>query len=303
MAMLQYCGISPKMIHTQVAAGTLVRLRRGVFVAAAAMPSDDVGRHLIRARAEQAVHPQAVVSHASAALAWNLPFPGFGHWTQQPVSVTLPSGGSDRSRTGEVIRHIGPLPRSAIRQHHGYAVTSVSRTAVDLTARLNLPESLALMDAAARVLVESYVGVARRRDYLNSRMVEAARAELRESAVQIGAAAIRPVIELVQPARESAAESLSAGYLHLASLPEPEYQARIVTASGTFYPDCLWRERRLIGECDGVVKYADPHAYGQEKLREQALRDAGYAMVRWLAKEIMAEPAAVVERVRRALGE
>ena len=39
-----------------------------------------------------------------------------------------------------------------------------------------------------------------------------------------------------------------------------------------------------------------------EKEREQLLRDLGYRMVRWLAKEIMLTPELVVARVARALG-
>jgi very-short-patch-repair endonuclease len=38
-----------------------------------------------------------------------------------------------------------------------------------------------------------------------------------------------------------------------------------------------------------------------EKEREQVLRDLGYRFVRWLAKEIMLQPAVVMERIARAL--
>ena len=109
-------------------------------------------------------------------------------------------------------------------------------------------------------------------------------------------------ISLVEPARESPAESLSAGNFELAGLPRPVFQARIVTPRGTFFPDCLWEAERLVGECDGAVKYARAEAYVEEKEREQALRDLGYRLVRWLAKEIMTRPDVVVARVARELG-
>jgi very-short-patch-repair endonuclease len=57
-----------------------------------------------------------------------------------------------------------------------------------------------------------------------------------------------------------------------------------------------------VGECDGAVKYVDAHGYVNEKEREQVLRDLGYRIVRWLAKEIMLTPQVVVERIARALG-
>jgi hypothetical protein len=160
---------------------------------------------------------------------------------------------------------------------------------------------LVILDAAARKLCERYIVAPRRSDYTNPRLTAAARDELRKVAgVRPGSGLLR-AIALVDPARESAAESLSAGHFELAGLPRPVFQARIPTARGTFYPDCLWEGERLIGECDGAVKYARAEAYVQEKEREQALRDAGYRIVRWLAKETMTAPEEVVARVARKL--
>ena len=84
-------------------------------------------------------------------------------------------------------------------------------------------------------------------------------------------------------------------------LPLPACQAEIRTPGGSLFPDFLWEEQRLIGEVDGAVKYLSAQAYVLEKEREQALRDAGYGIVRWLAKEIMLDPAAVMARIARAL--
>lgn len=134
-------------------------------------------------------------------------------------------------------------------------------------------------------------------------MAHAARAQLTAAAREKRRPSLVEVIASVDPARESVAESLSAGHFILAGLPTPTYQARIVTTVGTFFPDCLWRDHGLIGECDGAVKYTDPSAHVREKEREQALRDAGFGMVRWLAREIMATPEVVVERVSRALSQ
>jgi len=57
----------------------------------------------------------------------------------------------------------------------------------------------------------------------------------------------------------------------------------------------------LIGECDGAIKYTDPQSIVAEKEREQLLRDLGYRIVRWLAKEIMTRPDIVLARIERAL--
>jgi hypothetical protein len=290
------------MIQTQLRGGGVIRLRRGVFLAASVWPSDRGLRHQLLARAEVAANPDAVISHGSAAVFWGLPFPGFGDWVGAPVSVTLPAGEGYRGARGSAVHHVAALTAEDLaRDAAGYPVTNVPRTAVDLAATLDLPAALAILDAAARLLCASYVTEARRRDYANPGMVQAARAQLTHVALAKRRPSLVEVIEIVDPARESVAESLSAGHFALAGLPTPSYQARIVTTAGTFFPDCLWRDHGLIGECDGAVKYADPSAHVREKEREQALRDAGFRMVRWLAKEIMTTPGVVVERVRRAL--
>jgi very-short-patch-repair endonuclease len=81
----------------------------------------------------------------------------------------------------------------------------------------------------------------------------------------------------------------------------PEFQAKIVTSRGTYYPDCYWREARLIGECDGAIKYSTRDAVVAEKVREQVLRDEGNRFVRWLGGEIMSRPGEVMTRIARAL--
>jgi hypothetical protein len=295
-------GVTDGMIRSQLGSGRLVVLRKGVYLAASAWPGDAAGQHLARAHAEQAVNAEAVLSHQSAALTWGLPNPGFEAWPDLPPSVTLPTGGHS-SRTTTTVHHVGPLPAAQVqRDALGYAVTSPARTAVDLAAGSPLPEALVVLDAASRLICEAMVPALRRRDLANPRLVAAAADLLAEAADTVRAGRLREVLPLVNPARESAAESLTAGHLVLAGLPRPVYQARILTQRGVLYPDCLWEEERLIGECDGAVKYADAAAYVAEKEREQILRDAGYRIVRWLAKEIMLQPLVVVDRIARALG-
>jgi hypothetical protein len=113
--------------------------------------------------------------------------------------------------------------------------------------------------------------------------------------------ALAAAINRCDPGRESPAESLSAGWFAVAGLPTPLFQPPVDTPFGTLYPDCLWPEARLVGECDGAIKYADARGYVNEKEREQVLRDLGFRIVRWLAKEIMLDPQRVVERVARNL--
>lgn len=291
------------MIRAQLRGGGLRRLRQGVYLATSAWPTEPASQHLARARAEVAANPAAVISHESAALVWGLPFPSFGDWADAPASVTLPSGEGYRGSRRAATHHVATLPREVVtRDPAGYAVTTIARTAIDVAGGHDLPGALTVLDAAARLLCTSYVVDARRRHFTNPAFAQAARAQLVDAAPAHRRAGLATVIALVDPARESVAESLSAGHFALAGLPAALCQGRLVTPKGTFFPDFWWREQHLLGECDGAVKYTDPAAYVREKEREQVLRDSGFHIVRWLAKEIMRTPEQVIDRVSRALG-
>lgn len=288
------------MLRTQLANGRLVRVRQNVFIAAADWPADAAEQFALRAHAEQAAHPEAVISHGAAAGILGLPNPGGMRWFDGPVGMTVEAG-SRPFRDG-VRYHRAPLPAGQVTTDAaGYRVTSVARTAVDLASSRELPETLVLLDAAARQACEQFVFEIRRRDYRNPRLVEAARELLSEAARTTRVSRLAPAIRLTEPCRESPIESLAAGHFALAGLPAPLWQEPIRTPAGTFYPDCLWPEHRLIGEADGADKYRDQQAAVREKEREQILRDLGFRVVRWLGKEIIGRPQIVVERVRREL--
>lgn len=291
------------MIETQLRSGRLLRLRPGVYLDARRWPAEEVDQHLMLAHAEQVAHPGAVVSHGTAAVVWGLPSPTLQDWQAGPVTLTVPRAATHRASATTVIHRSGTLPPHHIaKDADGYAVTSLARTAIDLTRGRTLPESLVLLDAAARHLVGEMVPSARRADYANPRLARAAREVLQEAAATSRTGSLRLALTLADPRRETPIESLTAGHIQLAGLPMPEFQVPIRTPKGTFYPDFLWADLRLIGEADGAVKYADQQAIVYEKEREQLLLDLGYRFVRWLGKEIYTKPRAVMARIARALG-
>jgi hypothetical protein len=234
---------------------------------------------------------------------WGLPSPGFQDWWDGPPTVTLPAADRYRSGTGDVVRHVADLPPAQItRDDAGHVVTSLARTAADLAHGLPAPSALVILDAVARQLVGALVASPRRRDYKNPGIVKVVRDMIREGCASPRLVLPESVLELVEPCRESPAESLSAGHFHLAGLPRPECQASIRTGHGEVFADFLWREARVIGECDGAMKYNDRASIVAEKEREQDLLDIDYRVVRWQGKEPMVRPHVVVERVARALG-
>ncbi|MGV8850840.1 MAG: hypothetical protein ACOH16_15005 [Propionibacteriaceae bacterium] len=300
-AMLRAGGVSDQMLETQVAAGRLQRLRHGIFLAASSWPTDLAAQHLMLARAEQAANPQAVLSHQTAALVWALPTPGFHEWYDDPPCLTLPSGTNHRVGMGAVLR-TAPLRSADLTcDPFGFPVTTLARTVSDLAYELALPQALVIMDAAGRLLIQALINEPRRADYANPRLIRMVQESLQTAAPPRTLSRLKPAIEKVEPCRESPAESLTAGHLHLSGLPMPLFQAPIPSPMGTLYPDCYWPRARLVGECDGAIKYTDQMSIVKEKEREQWFRDETYGMVRWLGKEIFGQPQRVMARIAAAL--
>ena len=71
--------------------------------------------------------------------------------------------------------------------------------------------------------------------------------------------------------------------------------------------DFAWPERRTLGEFDGRMKYGRLRRPGEtveeavhrEKLREDALRDQGWQMARWVWDDLRS-PQVIADRIRRA---
>jgi hypothetical protein len=97
--------------------------------------------------------------------------------------------------------------------------------------------------------------------------------------------------------------------LHEEGLPVPELQQDIYGQDGRFVArvDFCWNEQRTIGEFDGKIKYGRLLKPGQsiedvlfeEKRREDALRDLGWQIVRWLWSDLY-RPGVIKDRVVRA---
>lgn len=89
---------------------------------------------------------------------------------------------------------------------------------------------------------------------------------------------------------ESPGESVSRALIAMLGFPAPSLQRTTVTDSGSYRLDFCWQQQRVVGEFDGRLKYFDQELLGgrdprevlyREKLREDALRRAGWTVVRW----------------------
>jgi hypothetical protein len=241
--------------------------------------------------------PDAVVSHVSAALAWELPNP-----RGEVPAVWLTVTGLPRVNRAQSWVH---LHRAAIPQRHrreldGLRLTSPARTVVDCMRSLRPGDALAIADAAVR---RGLTGLMEIEDVM----------DVQHRGPHLGRA--HAVLPLLDPRRENWLESFSAARLHANGIPLATPQVEIRDLDGRFIGrvDALWEETGVVGEADGAGKYLgdfDEHddrsasAVARRVMdagtRESRLRDLGLGVVRWDPGEIVHRPHEVAQRLRVA---
>jgi hypothetical protein len=256
--------------------GQWTTLQRGAYLVGAP-PLERRQRPLLVVRATLAgLRTPAVLSHSSAVALHGLPLWGVPldrvHVTRRPPA---------RSEVGTRLRsHVARLPEQHITVVGPYPVTTVARTVVDLAACLPFAPALTVADAALRAGTPP----------------EELRTALELVAGTRGARAARRVIEAADGRSESVGESRSRALMLELGLPRPDLQVEVRASDGRLAgrSDFGWREQRVLGEFDGKVKYGRLLRPGQEpgdavfeeKRREDALRDLGWGMVRWIWREL-----------------
>lgn len=302
-------GLPVDRLYRAVRAGAVHRLSPAIFLVSGEKDQDGASwaaqsrDSILRAQGAALALPNCAVSAATAALLHGLPVPlsgvGLGH-------VTDPSGSSGLRRGVRV--HSAALPQDHVMVLDGLRVTTPARTAIDIARAATLPESLICMDGVLR----RYIDQARdgclplRMAVHDPDLINAARAHvahvLEDMCGWPGTRTARRALELADPAAESALESESRGVLIERGVPRPECGFPIEGADGrTYWADMAWRGGRVIGECDGLIKYADPRALYEEKRRQEAIENAGSRVIRWTRSEVVRSPAGLVARVLRVL--
>jgi len=268
--------------------GELRHLRRGAY-SRTPEAVDEAGGHRELVTATLPLLGPSVVSHLSAAVLHQLPLPA---GRLNLVQVTQPGAGSGRRR-GHVHRHAAPLQPDEVVEVEGMPVTSLARTVVDLGRSLPFADAVAVADAALRQGLDP--------DELGAALARATR--------RSGVAAARRVVNFADGRSESAGESHSRVVLHALGLAPSTLQMEVHGPGGRLLGRCdfAWEEHRTVGEFDGFVKYGRLLRPGQtvadvvyaEKLREDALRDVGWQVVRWRWSDLQRE-VLLADRLTRA---
>lgn len=283
-------GISDGELGRLTRTGELHRLRRGAYVDSV-LPDARAERHRLLIRATAAVlRRPAVVSHQSAAVLHGLPL-----WDVPLDRVHVTRRPRAWNDTSAVLScHVAQLRDDEIVSIDGLPVTNPVRTALDLARSLPHEAAVVAVDAALHRGLLSH-------DDLRARLFDIVGAPGSRSAARVvGAADGRSA---------SVGESRSRVVLHRWKLPPSALQFEIRSEGAVLVArtDFAWEADRLVGEFDGRIKYGrllrpgqDPgDAVVQEKLREDAVRDEGWSVVRWVWADLQ-RPDRLAARVRRA---
>lgn len=272
--------------------GIIQPLQRGAYVPAQAMSAlDQRQSHRLKIQATVAgLRIPAVISHTSAAVLHGIPL-----WPMHlgPVQITRnPPSSSDRSTRLRV--QVARLGDDEICQIDGMAVTTVTRTLLDLGRSRSLESAIVAADFA---LYEGLTTAA------------ALAAAARDMSGVPGSLQASRMVAFADGASQSVGESRSRVAIARLGLMTPTLQLEVLDASGGLIGVCDfgWRDDHVVGEFDGKVKYGRLLKPGQsagevvwaEKRREDAIRDAGWEVVRWVWDEL-ARPGVIAQRISRA---
>lgn len=270
---LRALGISDRAIRWADERGWLHQLCRGAFTSSQAWEEASLtARHLMLVRAGQLCRPQQVVTGLSAAVVLQLPLPRLPAWPTYTLARGRPARGAVGHR-GQATQRRAWLHEEDITVVGGLRVTTPTRTVVDCARACSGPWTLAIADgAAARWSVTSAdldAWFARTPPVPGKRRARWAARHLSNHV-------------------ESPLESLARGVVILAGLPAPEPQVWVSTAIGRFRVDLLDRDNRVVTEADGRLKYDDVRELWAEKRREDALRETGLEVVRFVMADLSA---------------
>ena len=268
-----------------------VRVRRGAYLDGQ-LPTAISARHALLVAATIAdLRRPAVVSHQSAAVLLGLPLWGA---SLDQVHVTIRPRASSQT-VGPLRCHVARLRDDEVTSVGGLPVTDVARTTLDLARSLPFEAAVVTLDAA---LHEGLLS----REQIGQRLMDIAGTRGSRHAAR--------VVRFADDRSESVGESRSRVVLHELGMPPSALQFEIAASDGSFLArtDFAWEEQRVIGEFDGKVKYGRllrpgqeaGEAVFQEKLREDAIRDESWEVVRWTWADLSV-PASLGDRVQRAL--
>jgi very-short-patch-repair endonuclease len=217
---------------------------------------------------------RAVLSHRSAAVLWGL----------QPergprIDVTVPAGGGRRNRR-TVIVHASRLREQETTKKAGIRVTTPARTIIDLADISTARELERAIDEA---------------DYLRLELAELSPIPGRRGAGRL--ARVLAEHEAGSTLTLSEFEERLVALCSRSGLPMPRINHHVEG----YLADFVWPAARLIVETDGWRAHGTRGAFERDRLRDAALTEAGWRVVRITWKRLENEPGSVAAQLGRLL--
>lgn len=293
-------------VRTHVRNGSWTRLRPGVYIPTVRL--DDASARMsprsasapspaARARALALARISALVTQAahrgneitlvrqSAALVH-----GFDTWRTPLTTQIARSLTSGRGLGRDVSVHTASLVDDEIVVVSDVRATGVVPTVVSIARFGSVADGIVVLDRALRA--------------------GAPREALEEAASRCGrkpgARQARELVSLADDGAESPWESWTRIRALALGMPPPVSQLQIIAEGTVYYADLAWPEWRIVVEFDGYTKYREHHGVDDaavlhaEKEREDAIRAAGWVVVRVTAK-VLGQAGLFEARLRRVL--
>ena len=285
-------GLSRSEIDALVRAGLLERVVRGIYAMPLEQPSPEAAyrRFVLAALAGRPGTPGDIVL-AGPAAAVLLGLPLFG---RAPTVVHVAAPHDHGRKDGRLLQPLGALSSREITQAGPWRVANPARAAIDTARVLTTVSGVVAADAALRLGMADH-----------GELVDACA----RVAGRTGVGRARRTVRLADGLSESPGESWSAVVIDDLGLPAAERQHPFEDEDGFIgRVDFWWPEHRVVGEFDGRVKYGRVNPSGrppedvlwEEKRREDRLRAADQAVVRWTSSDL-ARPHALQRRLSAAL--
>jgi hypothetical protein len=268
-------GVGPRQLAAALRAGSLIKVRPGVFVRGDAWSAvKPEARSVARAQALTAVSTTPpVVSHETAAAVHGLPL---YRADRDRVHVIAPAGRPGAA--AGVVRHRGELPDDDVVELEGMRVTSLMRTVADVARTTTFEQAVTITDAALHRQFATGPGrydVDGAEDFRH-RVLETVRRAAH------GETRARRVLDFADGRAQLPGESISRIRLHDVGFRAIQLQVAVAgPRNTTYFVDFGLEDIAAFGEFDGAIKYVDgrlldgrtsSQTIDEEKQREDWIR-------------------------------
>ena len=242
--------------------------------------------HLDRCRAYlPRMQPTQFFSHISAALIYRMPLPP--HLEEQPdihVSVRLPAH--------------PPQARGVIGHRQGAGDPVCVRDGFRVPTPAEVWAQLATLLSVEELVVAGDFLVRRKRPLATFEQL----AEVAKCRVP-GIRAVRRALARVRKGTDSPMETRVRLALVDAGLPEPIIGFVIRDGKGDFIgtPDLAYPAHKIAIEYEGAIHFSDSRVYADDIVRRELMEEAGWFVIRVIARDLGAGRGALIARVRHAL--